>query len=723
MISERKIFKAGTYQHSRYIDDLYREIFGTIEREELKRVKDNENIICCPEPIEFIKYFDNSVEILDSRKIMQNLIDGTYSENAPKFKKISKNVLDNKKIWFHTTEDGVNLRLGKRSDGYVKDAIVLGDDVVHGVIVGRTGSGKSVFLNHLIMTMLYEYAPWELDLYLADLKKVELSRYMSQVYTPHVKTCAATGEIRYIISMLRNLYDCMQARQNLLAKLGLQKISALRNMFHVVLPRVVVIVDEFQQMYQEAKGKEENEIRDLIYAIIKLGRATGFHLIFASQDMSGALNSMEMANFKARFALPCDAEVSNMVLGNSKAADLKERGLVLVNIGGRDEEQNRQYRVPFIKAEEDLADEIKDNYFFKNLQTFQIEAQNCGFEKQQTFYDEDVQEDIRLLSEKYLTNSNVKRIRELKENKKFYYDIITLGRGVVYSTKKYDLETFFIEREHNKNIFAICSDVGDLAYIQKLFAINFVNAPIKMKNLYYSFCLPLTGRYDIQKDIPNVIVSTNKMELRLVRDLYHRRCIVKETVKEESLEKSWEKYVYLFYKNYKEVNEVKRYDVEEVVLIQQFADSIFENEYPLLKDYYYQRNVERKEWEEIFEPINIWISGVDYIEKGFPKYLLDILEKGMDVNLLFLLFSSSSDGNYIDSDLVSHCEYLFAKGEQENIYDKLKMDSTKRSKNAIAIDFKIKSLNTERAFKKYRTEFDEFKVPKLDFDELLAMEE
>jgi len=51
------------------------------------------------------------------------------------------------------------------------------------------------------------------------------------------------------------------------------------------------------------------------------------------------------------------------------------------------------------------------------------------------------------------------------------------------------------------------------------------------------------------------------------------------------------------------------------------------------------------------------------------------------------------------------------------------MDSTKRSKNAIAIDFKIKSLNTERAFKKYRTEFDEFKVPKLDFDELLAMEE
>ena len=86
-------------------------------------------------------------------------------------------------------------------------SIQLGDQNVHGLIAGRTGAGKSVFLNTLIHNLLTEYSPWELDIYLADFKKVELSRYLTKYKTPHINTVAATSEIRYVISMFQYLVD------------------------------------------------------------------------------------------------------------------------------------------------------------------------------------------------------------------------------------------------------------------------------------------------------------------------------------------------------------------------------------------------------------------------------------------------------------------------------------------------------------------------------------
>ena len=87
--------------------------------------------------------------------------------------------------------------------------------------------------------------------------------------------------------------------------------------------------------------------------------------------------------------------------------------------------------------------------------------------------------------------------------------------------------------------------------------------------------------------------------------------------------------------------------------------------------------------------------------------------------MLFLLFASSLENINSYEPIVSYCDYLFVKGEEERLYNGMKMNYEKRSKNAITIDFKIKSLVTERTFKKYRTEFNDFKVPKLDFDRIL----
>ncbi len=578
--------------------------------------------------------------------------------------------------------------------------------------------------------MLTEYAPWELDLYLADFKKVELSRYMSKYKTPHLKTCAATSEIRYVITMLTHIVDCMQARQDLFTRLGIQKISEFRKKYNVVLPRVVLLVDEFQQMFQEATSRESSVIDDLLMSIIKLGRATGFHLLFASQEMSGALSGKALANFKIRFALPCDGSVSADILGNSAAATL-ERGFVLVNTESGKEYQNKRYKVPLIPDDEEIQPDgtIKESYFYKVLREYTDEAKSYSYEKNKTFYQEDAQDEIEEL-EARLDHEKVKEKKASQLRDGRYFDIFTLGNGVVYSDKRYDMETFFLERGRNKNVFVICPDVDDLAYVQKLLAVNFKHSTMgETRHFYFDFNPILSAKYQIKTDIPDAQVFDVQEQLESINKKYVSRAAVIEAGKQRSAED----FINAFYeKTIEGLGNRDRYLAARDKTLEIFSDVplsdiLYVANEKLSEDWryrgyveplimFYRHEVEHIGWDEIFPPVIYWISGVEYVE-NLPRWLFNVMRNGMSANMLFILFTASEDIKF--GDIVGRCDYIFASGNNEKIYTRCGMKFTKKSRNSIVIDFKIKSLNTERAFKKYKIKTVNYEVPSLDFDTLL----
>lgn len=682
--------------------------------------------VCIKEPLEFISLFNSCNGQDECRELFQQLLD---KRDARVIDQVINACDDTAGLWFNTTSKGINLRPGLKDEEWSSPtSITLGDDAVHSLVAGRTGSGKSVFLNSIIFSLLAEYAPWELDLYLADFKKVSFSRYLSKYNVPHIKAVAATSEIRYVLSLLNYLTSCMVARQDFFALIGLEKISEVREKYQIVLPRVLLIVDEFQQLFLEATGREETQISDLLTSITKLGRATGFHLMFASQEMSGTMSQSAFANFKVRFALACDSEVSSRVLGNPGAAKLDKIGTVLVNIGAGKEDTNQLFKVPFMTEE----------YFYEYLQEITGYGEKANYDSVHKFYQED---SIKNMDELDDVLDAIKKIRSdyLAQNSGLF-DIVTLGESVVFNYKKYDYETVFLERGVRKNIGIFSPIVDDTVYICKLLAENFKTSPradsykhhIVVRNDLFMKKMDLAE----ELSVPNSRVYNSIGFLDEIIGLFKRRS------REASLISSYQQYASLKEFAYdafclraehlitdlsneeKEVlQELSEYytnkSIEDIPAVQEtiLADFDFEESYFRVINMLYEKEVKGKSMVDLFEASIFWIIGAEMVGK-FPKDMETVLTDAMNYNMLFVLVASNNDFNdfYMCN---KACDYLFVTGNNESYYNKLKLPFTKKSENSIAIDFAISSSAVQRSFKKFKFELKEVVVPEIDFDAIL----
>ncbi|MDO5151160.1 MAG: FtsK/SpoIIIE domain-containing protein [Oscillospiraceae bacterium] len=694
---------------------------------EAPKSNSNKQFVCIKEPAEFVNLFSSCNGQDECKTLFQTLLD----DRDPRvIDQVIDECEDTNGLWFNTTNNGINLRPGLEDEEWSSPTtITLGDDAVHSLVAGRTGSGKSVFLNSIIFSLLAEYSPWELDLYLADFKKVEFSRYLSKCNVPHIKAVAATSEIRYVISLLNYLANCMVARQNFFALIGQQKLSEVREKYQIVLPRVLFIVDEFQQLFLEATGKEEMEIADLLTSITKLGRATGFHLMFASQEMSGTMSQSAFANFKARFALACDAEVSSRILGNSGAAKLDKKGMVLANIGAGKEDTNQLFKVPF----------VSEKYFYEYLQIITDYGGKSKYDSVHKFYQED---SIKGMDELNSVLTAIKNVRTgyLSKNSSLF-DIVTLGEAVVFNYKKYDYETVFLERGVRKNIGIFSPIVDDTVYVCKLLAENFKSSP-KAESYNHHIIV----RNDLFMKKMNLAKELNVSNSKVHNSIDFFDEIVglfKRRSREASLISSYQQYASLkgfaydafclraehFITDLSEeekavLQELSDYytnkTIDDIPVIQEtiLDDYDFDKSYFRVINMLYDKEVNGKSIVDLFDADIFWIIGAEMVGK-FPKDMETVLTDAMNYNMLFVLVASNNDFNdfYMCN---KACDYLFVTGNNESYYNKLKLPFTKKSDNSISVDFAISSSATQRSFKKFKFDLQELIVPEIDFDSILS---
>ncbi len=194
----------------------------------------------------------------------------------------------------------------------------------HILIAGQTGSGKSVCINSTIATYLFRASPSEIKFIMVDPKRVELTSYNG---IPHLLAPVITDPEK-VISALRWLMSEMDRRYKLFAQAGARNIEAYNEMSGFqALPYIVLVIDELADIMLFSPV----EVEDAITRIAQMSRATGIHMVLATQRPSvDVITGLIKANIPARIAFAVASQVdSRVILDTTGAEKLLGRGDML----------------------------------------------------------------------------------------------------------------------------------------------------------------------------------------------------------------------------------------------------------------------------------------------------------------------------------------------------------------------------------------------------------
>ena len=210
------------------------------------------------------------------------------------------------------------------------------------LIGGAVGQGKSNLLLDIVYSLAVRYPPEELTMLLLDYKRgLEFARFApdedGQNWLPHVSVLSLESDQEFGVAVLDYVRQELERRSELFKDAGASSIVAYRRTTGEVMPRMLVIIDEFHVMFEGDDDLVDQAVA-ITETIAKQGRAYGIHLLLASQTVSGisglrAKGDSIFAQFPLRMSLKNTAQESEAILSqhNRAAAELTYRGEVVLN--------------------------------------------------------------------------------------------------------------------------------------------------------------------------------------------------------------------------------------------------------------------------------------------------------------------------------------------------------------------------------------------------------
>lgn len=218
---------------------------------------------------------------------------------------------------FKNHKGGLYFALGKDIDGncYYEDLT----EFPHCLIAGGTGSGKSVCLNTMLISLVYKYSPEDLRIILVDPKVVEMKKFVEM---PHLLTPKIYSTPKEAVSILKWLVEEMNRRYDVLGKYYVNNIASYNEIIGEEgekMPYIVTIMDEVGDIMMSDQGKE---FETLVITLTQKARACGIHLILATQRPSvDVITGTIKANLPTRIAFAVTAGVNSKIILDSLGAE------------------------------------------------------------------------------------------------------------------------------------------------------------------------------------------------------------------------------------------------------------------------------------------------------------------------------------------------------------------------------------------------------------------
>jgi S-DNA-T family DNA segregation ATPase FtsK/SpoIIIE len=250
--------------------------------------------------------------------------------------------------------DKINIALGKDVSGDVLFSNI--SKMPHMLVAGSTGSGKTIFLNSLILSMIYQHTPETLRLVLVDPKRVEFAIYgdLPHLLSPILHTPGKT------VKCLEWMITEMERRFITMAEMGVRDINSYNKKSKEVMPYIVFVIDELADLMM-ARGKE---LESYIVRLAQMARAVGIHLVLATQRPSvEVITGLIKANIPCRISFLVASQIdSRTVLDQAGAEKLLGAGDMLYLAPNANKPTRLQAAYVSESEVKGVMDYIRENY-------------------------------------------------------------------------------------------------------------------------------------------------------------------------------------------------------------------------------------------------------------------------------------------------------------------------------------------------------------------------
>jgi len=259
-------------------------------------------------------------------------------------------------LWSGDTTEELRVPIGRTGATKFQYLAIGKGTRQHGLIAGKTGSGKSTLFHVIITNLALWFSPEQVEFYLVDFKKgVEFKCYATH-RLPHARVIAIESDREFGLSVLQRIDAELRRRGDLFRRLGVQDLAGYKRAGGTEpMPRSLLLIDEFQEFFTE-DDQISQSAAVLLDRIVRQGRAFGIHVLLGSQTLGGAytLARATIGQMVIRIALQCNEADAYLIMDDNNPAPrlLSRPGEAIYNDSAGMLEGNSPFQVVWLSDEE-----------------------------------------------------------------------------------------------------------------------------------------------------------------------------------------------------------------------------------------------------------------------------------------------------------------------------------------------------------------------------------